>query len=171
MVGTIVLLLAVVFAIAGVSKFRSQPAFRAVLRNLVPQSLVNATAFLIPLAEIILAIALLNSATMRMALLGSVGLLGVFSVVLVAKPRNLKGCGCFGELQGEATILSGVFRNVLLISFALVALRASDLTVFQAGLANQIGQCTIVLGAICLWPCVVALANRRQFLLKWKPQS
>ncbi len=169
--GTIILLLATVFALAGCNKLRSQPAFRAHLRNLVPPALVNSTAVLVPVAEMILAVALLNSTTARVALLGTIGLLAVFTgALLVTKSLGLKSCGCFGEVQGEATVISGIIRNVLLIFCAAIALHEKELIIFAKDISTSLGQITLVLGAICLWPCLVALANRRKFLLHWSPE-
>ena len=55
MSGVIILLLAAVFLIAAISKLRAQDAFRAVLRNLIHERLVNPTALIVPLGELVLA--------------------------------------------------------------------------------------------------------------------
>ncbi len=169
---TIVLLLAGVFAIAGVNKFRSQPAFRAVLRNFVPAAVVNSSAVLIPLSEIILAVLLLNPHSAHRALIVAIAMLGVFTVVLIAmKLLGIKGCACFGEQPGEATVASGLVRNFLLIALAAIAHREPILSMGHQQPATLLGELTVVFGTICTWPCIVALLNRRHLLLNWRSHS
>ena len=169
---TIVLLLAAVFAMAGVNKFRSLPAFRAVLRNLVPAPLVNASAILVPLSEVILAVALLIPTTAHVALVVAMAMLGLFTVVLITmKLLGIKGCACFGEQPGEATVASGFVRNFILIGLAAIAHREPVLSPWRQQLPTLTGELTVVLGALCLWPCIVALVNRRHLLFNWRPQQ
>src|SRR4051812_25604327 len=104
MSGVIVLLLAAVFLIASVTKLRAQDQFRAVLRNLMPERLVNFVALTVPLVELIFVGLLLAGIAPQKTIVASIILLAIFTVVLAEMwRRGLNGCACFGESVNTAT--------------------------------------------------------------------
>ena|ERR1700722_9876513 len=166
--GVIILLLAAVFLFAALSKLRSQNEFAEVLRNLVPLSLVKAAALAIPVLELLLSAFLLSRIASRAAALVSVAVLGVFTIALTMMwRRGVKGCGCFGEDNNTATTGSGIVRNLLLVALALAVVAAGPENVLISGPdgATLLGRVTVVAGVFCLWPCIVALVERRNLIL------
>lgn len=117
------LLLAGVFALAGVAKVRRQAAtattFRA-LRLPAPALLARAA----PVAELAIA-ALLVAAPPVGAVLAVVAL-GAFTVVLAGAVRrdDAVSCGCFGSAGDDPVTGADLVRNGLLAGAALVALTA-----------------------------------------------
>jgi uncharacterized membrane protein YphA (DoxX/SURF4 family) len=169
MSGSIILLLAAVFLFAALAKLRSQNEFAEVLRNLVPSSLVKMTALAIPLLEVLLAGFLLSGIASRAAAMASVAVLAVFTIVLtVMWRRGVKGCGCFGEDNNTATTGSGIIRNLILIALAvLIAIGPENLMLYGPDVATLLGRMTVVAGAFCLWPCIVALVERRKLIFNF----
>src|SRR3954451_9722034 len=116
MAGAIVLLLAVVFGLAAVSKIRSRGEFVTILRGLLPGWLANPVSILVPAGELFLTAFLLSGIAPRGALVVTVVTLSLFTIMLFQmRRRGVKGCGCFGESSEEPNIISGVARNILLI--------------------------------------------------------
>ena len=161
MSGAIVLLLAAVFGMAAVSKMRARARFVAVLRNLVPWRLAGPASILIPGVELLLAGFLLSGLAPQKAIVAAIALLFAFTLVLLdMRRRGVKGCACFGESADKATAFSGIVRNLALIAAAIFALCATGPVSFtDPDFSSLLGRITIVLGAFCLWPCLVALAN------------
>ena len=167
MSGAVTLLLSAIFSLAAVSKIRDREAFALVLRKLLPSSLINPVALAIPAIEVFLSVWLLSGIATRTALAAAIALLIGFTLVLVQMwRRGLKGCGCFGETEDTAEPGSGVARNLLLIGGACFIISNSNP---HPGLgpdtSSFLGQLTLVVGAFCLWPCLVALVQRRKFLI------
>ncbi len=162
----IVFLLAVVFALAAVSKLRSREAFQAVLRKLMPGGWDVSLSRLVPIGELLLAAFLLSGISTRWAAMTSILALAVFTWFLTRMRRfGLQGCACFGEESDSATAATGIARNLMLIlGAAWIAARPDSVHLWNGDWPLLFGQATIVLGALCLWPCVVAMINRRQFL-------
>lgn len=166
MAGAILLLLGTVFAAAGVSKLLSPDPFRNTLRKLVPAALVGPVSIGIPVQELLLAMWLITGVAPReAAAVAVVVLLGFTSILLKMWRRGMSGCGCFGEAADSAP--SGIARNVVLIALALcVALPAQPIDgPWSAGVGAIVGRFTLVVGAACLWPCAVSVAQRRRFLV------
>jgi uncharacterized membrane protein YphA (DoxX/SURF4 family) len=165
MVGAIVLLLAFVFALAGISKLLSPDRFRATLRKLMPLGAATVMVRAIPLTELLLAAWLVSGLAPRQAAGIAIIVLLMFTAALLRMLRKgLGGCGCFGEAADSAP--AGLVRNVLLIALAAcVALpqNASD-GPWSSGEGAIVGRLTLVLGAACLWSCLVALVERRSFI-------
>jgi hypothetical protein len=166
MSGAIILLLATVFVVAAVSKLRSRAEFSAVLRRLILGPLVGTATIVVPGIEILIAVFLLSGLAPQGAIMAAIVLLSVFTVVLIEmRRRGVKGCACFGESAEDAGTASGIIRNLLLIIAAVCALQGTG-PIFWIGpdTSSFLGRVTIVTGAFCLWPCLVALANRRKYL-------
>jgi hypothetical protein len=164
MTGTIILLLAILFTIAGISKLRSRPAFSAVLRNLIPASLVKPATIVIPAIELLLAGFLFSGIAPQKALAAAIALLAVFTVILAEMwRRGLKGCACFGETGTAATNGSGVIRNLLLIGAAAAVInQPGPVSLFGPDVSSFLARMTVVAGAFCFWSCLAALAGRRK---------
>lgn len=162
----IVFLLASVFALAAGSKMRSLHAFRAVLRKLMPVGWDKTLAQIIPVGELLLAAILLSGFAPHWAAGAAILVLAVFTAFLLRMRRiGLKGCACFGEESNATAAATGIARNLILILGAMwVAARPDSVRIWSQNLATLTGQATVVLGALCLWPCVVALVNRLRFL-------
>lgn len=166
MSGAILLLLGALFAAAGVSKLAAPDPFRNTLRKLVAPALAGPMTVGIPIQELVLSAWLLSGLAPRQAAaVAVVVLLGFSSVLLRMWRKGLTGCGCFGEAADSAP--TGLARNAILIALALaVVLPTGEVTGPWSGGAGEIaGRLTLVLGAACLWPCAVAAAQRRRFIL------
>jgi uncharacterized membrane protein YphA (DoxX/SURF4 family) len=166
MLAVIVLLLAAVFALAAVSKMRSRAAFEAMLRKLAPTRLVEPLTRIIPALELGLAAFLLSGVALRWAALAAFLMLIVFTLFLTRMRRSgLQGCACFGEDSNSATAAAGIVRNLMLmLGAAFIIANPESARPWQADFSGLLGQGTVVLGALCLWPCVVALVNRSEFI-------
>jgi hypothetical protein len=166
MSGTIILLLAAVFALAAIAKLRSRDAFAAVLRSLVPALLVKPLSVMVPVLELALAAFLLSGIATQTAIGVSIGVLVLFTAVLGEMwRRGLKGCACFGESVNTATTSSGVIRNVMLIVAAsCVVSNPGAVSFLGLDISSFLGRMTVVVGALCFWPCLVALIGQRKYL-------
>lgn len=98
------LLLAAVFAIAGVAKLRQRAQLRqTLLAFAIPAALAPTIAAVLPLLELLLAATLLPPRTAPLAVLGALLLLAVFTAAIArslqrgARPT----CQCFGALSAE----------------------------------------------------------------------
>jgi hypothetical protein len=161
MTGAIVLLLAVVFALAAISKMRSRAEFVIVLRHLLPPWCAKPISILIPAGELLLAALLLSGVTLSGALIAVIVVLSVFTIVLFQMHRRgVKGCGCFGESSEEQNVVGGVLRNVLLIGAAgWLLCETEPVTVVGPDISSFLGRITIVIGVLCLGSCLVALTR------------
>ncbi len=167
MPGTIILLLATVFIFAAISKLRSRDAFRAVLINLIPSALVGLLSIFVPLVELFLGGFLLSGMAPQKALIGAIALLVIFTIILAEMwRRGIKGCACFGETVNTATTSSGVIRNLILIAAAgSIMGEPAPISFMGPDLSSFLARVTVVVGAFCFWPCLVALVSRRKLIL------
>ncbi|MDQ3571820.1 MAG: TlpA family protein disulfide reductase [Actinomycetota bacterium] len=119
------MLLAAVFAIAGVAKLLDQPGSRSSLAGFgVPAGALPAVALLLPLAEIAVAISLIPPGTARWgALAGLVLLAGFMAGIGNALRRGrTPDCHCFGQLHSAPAGRSTLARNAVLGVLAAVVL-------------------------------------------------
>lgn len=164
MSGAIVLLLAVIFVIAAIAKLRSRDAFRAILRGVFPKLLVEPLAVVVPAAELALAVFLLSGIKPHVAVACAIAMLALFTIILTEMWwRGIKGCACFGETVNNATTGSGIVRNAILMVAAAFAVNdPGPVTFWGPDIASLLGRLTVVVGALCLWSGILALANQRQ---------
>lgn len=169
MSGTIILLLVTIFILAAISKLRSLDAFSAVLRNLIPAPVVGPTSIIIPVVELILAGFLLSGIAPQKAIVAAIALLVVFTIILTEMwRRGIKGCACFGETVNTATTSSGVIRNLILIAAAAsIANDPGPISFVGPDVSSFLARATVVVGALCFWPCLVALVNRRKLIFNY----
>lgn len=120
-----VLVLFWVLVTAGAHKLLDRPGFRASLSayELLPAALVPAVALSLPLAELLLAVGLLQSATRAFAALGAAVLLAVYTLAIginLARGRGAIDCGCGDPARRQP--LSGwlLLRNLTLVGLSLL---------------------------------------------------
>jgi len=171
MSGAIILLLASVFLLAAFSKIRDRDAFKRVLRQLIPSSLVQPLSSIVPIGEMLLAAVLLSGIVPAPALAASIAVLAAFTLVLAQMwRRGLRGCACFGETETNATAGAGIVRNLLLIvGAAAVMNQSAPISIIGPDLSSALARVTLVAGAFCLWSCLIPLFQRRKFLFNFKP--
>jgi len=119
------LLLAGTFALAGVAKFADASGTRQSLLDFgAPGFLVGPAAFLLPLAELLCALALLPAS---LAVWGAIGTLVLLFIFIGAIAANMAGgrrpaCHCFGQLHSEPVGWPTLARNLLLCAMAAVTI-------------------------------------------------
>lgn len=119
------LVLAAVFAIAGISKLADRAGTRkAVVDFGAPVQLAGTLALLVPLAELTVAGLLLPSTTAVAGAIGALLLLAVFSGVVAWNLAlgRAPDCHCFGHLHSAPASWKTVVRNGVLAAIAVVAL-------------------------------------------------
>src|ERR671921_2771230 len=115
------LVLAGVFALAGVGKFLDLEGFRkAVIDFGLPAGLASPLALLLPLAELGVAVALIPASSAWFGALGALGLLLLFVVgISVNLARGRKpDCHCFGQLHSAPAGWKTLARNGVLAAVA-----------------------------------------------------
>jgi peroxiredoxin len=115
------LLLALVFAVAGVAKLADrQGSRRAIVDFGVPSALAAPLGLLLPLAELAVAATLLPASTAWWGALGALALLALFVVgisVNLARGRT-PDCHCFGQLHSAPAGWKTLARNGVLAAVA-----------------------------------------------------
>jgi uncharacterized membrane protein YphA (DoxX/SURF4 family) len=118
--------LAVVFAAAAWAKLTDFTATRQAARDFgVPAAAASTVAFLVPVAELMVALLLVFGGTA--AVLGAIGAVLLLLVFIAAIAVSLaKGrrpdCHCFGRLRSETVSSRTVVRNGLLLGLAALVL-------------------------------------------------
>jgi thiol-disulfide isomerase/thioredoxin len=119
------LVLAVVFAVAGVAKLADRTGTRdAVTAFTGTERLATPAAVLLPLSELAIAALLLPAATALAGAAGALALLILFAAVIATSLVQGKApeCHCFGQLHSEPAGWTTLVRNVALAVLAGVAL-------------------------------------------------
>ena len=147
--------LAVVFALAGIAKLR-RPSVTA--RSFAGLGLPAAKelAVAVPVVELALAVGLLVVPPVAGAL--ALLLLVAFTAVLVSAIRSGKqvGCGCLGSTRNDPVSSVEIVRNGMLAAAAVVAMGASEPV--APGLGDVIAATTVTVVALV----VLALADVRR---------
>jgi methylamine dehydrogenase accessory protein MauD len=151
--------LALVFATAGVAKLRDLHGTRHSLQEFgVGERLARPSAVLLPLAELAVAVGLVFKPTAQWAALGALLLLLVFMAGIANAMRQglAPDCNCFGQIHSAPAGRTTLIRNGVLSALALVALVggpgpainswASDSGVAEV-LAIAFGAAALALGA------------------------
>jgi peroxiredoxin len=115
------LLLAAIFLLAGSTKLVDPAGSRKALRDFgLPSALASPMVLLLPLLEILVAVALIPNETAWFGACGALGLLALFVIaVTVAMVRGRKpDCHCFGQLHSEPVGWQTLFRNAVLAAVA-----------------------------------------------------
>jgi len=128
-VGACRLVIAVVFAVAGLAKIGDPAAFAADIHNfrLVPIPLENLVAMTLPWIELLAAVALVGGVRARSAAILTAILMAVFTVaVALAAIRGLDiQCGCFGTADATRVGARKLVENTLLTAVSLLAAQQS----------------------------------------------
>jgi uncharacterized membrane protein YphA (DoxX/SURF4 family) len=115
------LMLAVVFALAGVAKLADRVGSRqAVIDFGLPARLAHALALALPVAELAVAVALVPARTAWSGALGALALLAAFVVGIgynLARGRS-PDCHCFGQLHSQPVGWPTLARNAVLAAIA-----------------------------------------------------
>jgi uncharacterized membrane protein YphA (DoxX/SURF4 family) len=114
------IVLAVVLLIAAVAKLRGREATRASMRALFGTPLGDALAIVVPVVEIVVAIALLFWWTVVPGVVAAVLVLA-FTVVLVRAQVRRLPCPCFGASNRLPVGPSAIVRNGVLVALAILA--------------------------------------------------
>jgi hypothetical protein len=148
--------LAIVFAVAGLAKLADRPgARRAVVEFGVPRSVSAPVVWALTAAELGLALSLLFTPTARVgaiAVLAVLVFLSILVIINLARGRSVD-CHCFGRLSSEASGWSSVARNAAFSSLAA-------LVIFDGSFVWLFGLVGVV--AVVVWLGPAALAGRRQ---------
>ncbi len=124
------LLLAVIFALAGIGKILDlEGAEKAVKDFGVPQNLAKSVSVALPIAEIVIALLLLFSSTAWFGAVSGFLLLLVFigGMLWQLAQGNAPDCHCFGQIYSEPVSAKSLIRNAVfaILSFFLV-IRGTD---------------------------------------------
>lgn len=122
------IVLAGVFAVSGTAKASDVVGTTTAARSLgVPASLARVVARLLPIVELALSVGLvvglLVSVVRRVAAIGSVMLLGAFTVAMARTLRQGQApmCRCFGALDERPISTETIVRNIALAALAVVS--------------------------------------------------
>jgi uncharacterized membrane protein YphA (DoxX/SURF4 family) len=148
------LLLAGTLGVAALAKLADRPGFQAALGAVAPPQRARWLAVAVPVAELLLALALVTGAGGRVAPAAALLLLIAFSAVLA---RGVP-CRCFGS---ETDPGAARVRNVLLggIALALIAWPPGPLWAIQP--EELAGAGTVATGLACAWFLARALEAQR----------
>src|SRR5215470_14560633 len=115
------LLLSAVFSVAGVTKLADlSGSRRAMIGFGLPKNVAGPVSLALPLAEILVALALIPLNSAWMAAVAAAGLLSIFVIAIavnLARGRT-PDCHCFGQLHSEPVGSSTLIRNIALIIVA-----------------------------------------------------
>ncbi|MFT3745562.1 MAG: redoxin domain-containing protein [Pyrinomonadaceae bacterium] len=94
----------------------------------VPKALIPGFVFLLPVAEIVVAISLLFVQVSWFGAIGAAGLFLVFTTGMVYQyaKGNAPDCHCFGQIHSEVVGVTSILRNVALIAIAVVLIAAGS---------------------------------------------
>jgi peroxiredoxin len=150
--------LAAVFLVAAIAKFRDRAGARKTAIDVgVPGALADGVAFLLPIAELACAVALLPVATAWWGAAGLLTLLIAFSVVMaiaMARGRSVD-CRCFGQLKSTPIGPATLARNVVLATMAAAVVLSGPSAVGGSVVASVAGlhggqMLNLVLGLIII---------------------
>ena len=119
---TVRVLLAGVFALAGVAKLADLAGSRAAVAGFgVPERLAAPLGTLLPFAELLVAIALLPAGSAAAAAIGAGALLAVFLLAIARSMARGEApdCHCFGQLHSEPAGGRALARNLALLAAAV----------------------------------------------------
>jgi thiol-disulfide isomerase/thioredoxin len=118
---TLRLALGLVLAVAAITKLASHRESRRAVEDFgIPRRLARPLAFVIPIAELVTAIAFIPPSSARWAGVGAMAMLTIFTVATaVALLRGRRPeCHCFGQLQSASIGPGTIARNMVLLGAA-----------------------------------------------------
>jgi uncharacterized membrane protein YphA (DoxX/SURF4 family) len=145
------LILAAVLTAAGTAKLRDRPGTAQAVRDFgLPDAVAATIALLLPLAELVVALALLVPATARWGAVAALVLLVAFSTVIVLSLRRGErpDCHCFGGVSSSPIGPRTLLRNGALAGLAiLVAVGGPGQGIELAGSLTELSLAELALGA------------------------
>jgi uncharacterized membrane protein YphA (DoxX/SURF4 family) len=131
LIWTAKLVLAALFGASGWAKMREWSAFTGVVANyrLLPGALVPPVAAVVPVAEVLVALGLLQDPSRPYAAAGAIALLALFSLAMginLGRGRTEIDCGCFGSLLRQRLSWGLLVRNGALALLALACLQPEN---------------------------------------------
>ncbi|HEX3801319.1 MAG TPA: MauE/DoxX family redox-associated membrane protein [Solirubrobacteraceae bacterium] len=160
-------LLVVVFGVAGLAKLAdAQGTSDTVEAFGIPKRLARPAAQALPVAELIVAVALIPQPTARWAGIGAALLLIVFSggVSYALSQGRTPDCNCFGQVSSEQISWRTLARNAVLIAIAVFVAAAGPGSSFSSWTSN-LSAANLVAGLALLAAAlfaVLAFGYRRQ---------
>lgn len=117
--------LAAIFAVAGIGKLLDLEGSEKAVKNFgVPEKSARTVSFLLPIAELAIALFLVFNQTSWFGAIGGTALLLVFigGMIVQIKKGNAPDCHCFGQIHSEPVGPKSLIRNIifLLASMLLV---------------------------------------------------
>lgn len=119
------LILAAIFAVAGVGKFLDLDGSEQAIKNFgVPENLAKPFSVLLPLGEMSIALLLVPATTAWFGAVGAFLLLLTFIGGMLYQMRlgNAPDCHCFGHIHSEPVGKKSLIRNIIFAALALVLL-------------------------------------------------
>jgi uncharacterized membrane protein YphA (DoxX/SURF4 family) len=119
------LILAAIFATAGIAKFADLKGSEKAFKEFgVPSSIALPSSVLLSAAEIVIAILFLFPSTSWYAAIGATALLAIFIAQMIYQRAmgNSPDCHCFGQLHSEPVSVKSIARNAVFLAIALVPL-------------------------------------------------
>jgi len=170
-------ILGVVFAIAGVGKLADLEASRKSMIDFgVPAVLAGPLGILLPLAELVCAVALVPNRTASLGASGiAIMLVAFVAGMLVNLARGRKPeCNCFGQLHSEPIGGKTIARNVVLLAVSLPVIAAGtnpslpalpSFTRFEAWMVSALSVIGLAL-LLTLWLIIHVLRQNGRLLLR-----
>jgi thiol-disulfide isomerase/thioredoxin/uncharacterized membrane protein YphA (DoxX/SURF4 family) len=171
-------LLAAIFGVAGVTKLADPAGSRKSMADFgVPQAFAGLLGLLLPVAEVVFAIALVPVASARWGASGILALLGLFIVAIgVSLMRGrTPDCHCFGQLQSSPIGWGLVARNAVLAAvagFVVAEGPGPGAIEWAAGLSREesellaLAVIVALLAAFQLWAFLGVLKQNGRLLLR-----
>jgi len=119
------LILAAIFAVAGVGKFLDLDGSETAIKNFgVPENLAKPFSVLLPLGEMLIAFLLIPATTAWFGALGAFLLLLTFigGMLYQMKLGNAPDCHCFGQIHSEPVGKKSLIRNIVFAALAFILL-------------------------------------------------
>jgi peroxiredoxin len=157
------MVLAAVFTLAAVGKLMDLEGSRRAVRDFgVPARMAAAAGLLLPVAEILTAIALVPTPTARWGGVAALALLLAFIAGIANALRHGQkpDCHCFGQIQSAPAGRDTLVRNAVLAALAVLIVAEGPGAAIHTWIGDRTaaelvavatGICAIVFGATALW--------------------
>jgi uncharacterized membrane protein YphA (DoxX/SURF4 family) len=163
------MLLAAVFAVAGIAKLRDLEGSRAAMRDFgVPARFAGPAGVLLPTAELAVAIGLVPTATSRVAAVGALLLLLAFiwGIANALRRGESPDCHCFGQLHSAPAGPATLARNGVLAVLALFVVVEAPGAALDAWVSARSGAELVAVGV-----GIAALFFGVGWLYMWRERS
>jgi len=159
------LVMAAVFGVAAVGKiFDPVGSEKAFADFSVPEIFRKPLVYLLPLAELLIAVSLLFVETSWFGAIGGAGLFLIFigGMIYQMANGNAPDCHCFGQIHSEPVGISSILRNVGLLAIAVVLILVGRVNqgVSIVNTNQDIMQVVIGIAVIVLLAAVVYFLKR-----------